>query len=552
MDERPRRYNMRDRRKKKKGILLREWEPEYKKLCKDNQKRIPQQQTTTAIRNAFAGGMLQQLRISLKCQLSGQRVKVPARYADCKHIECFDLETFLQMKTKANLLVCPICQNDVEDASNTGLENLRIDRYIENVLSTLPNAMHIDLQPDGSFTEVHEQAVAREAPAVIDDIEADVQDGNTPVFEIKQEVTDCHISYITLGDSDEEGEEETSTCNVNINSLMPLDIDVKPEICQELQSTPSDPNKVTRVNSCLYVVEDAVIDFSPPEAPQMLVTNYVHSAEEDESQSAIGGGAEKISKSKNVDSVLQEQLGAISELSTATAKGVIETHDIYNFGISLAIRENKFETNAGDHSCGTIEDVQDSNVTNASAIVTESGNNVFACCELCNSRVSKHDKRHEMRQHHKCDQCSFSSPKRSQLNIHMLSHAGIKIYECDHCPYITNDLRNLKKHMRQHPEERNRYARRAQTKQGKLKFIHESYEFWLSYNSADGLKSSWRCAKFQKSACQCRIQVEKATNKVIKKFGDHNGHGIDPVSIPAQLFKNNVKQRAAVTVEVNI
>ncbi|KAI1705326.1 FLYWCH zinc finger domain-containing protein [Ditylenchus destructor] len=46
------------------------------------------------------------------------------------------------------------------------------------------------------------------------------------------------------------------------------------------------------------------------------------------------------------------------------------------------------------------------------------------------------------------------------------------------------------------------------TEKGNLKFVYESHEFWQYKTSKDHLKSFWRCAKFQKAACPCRIQTE--------------------------------------------
>ncbi|KAI1701427.1 MIZ/SP-RING zinc finger domain-containing protein [Ditylenchus destructor] len=180
MAEPSRRYNLRDTRKKTQGVVLKRWEAEFSKLIKNENRRIPLETVKSAIRSGFEDDLFEHWRITLKCQLSGQRIKVPARYADCTHIECFDLETFLRMKTQKNLLVCPICQKEVEKP----LANLRIDEYIETVLSTLPDAMQVELLRDGSFREVHEEFVVE--PSVINDEEPFVQESNTSSSNVKQ------------------------------------------------------------------------------------------------------------------------------------------------------------------------------------------------------------------------------------------------------------------------------------------------------------------------------------------------------------------------------
>ncbi|KAI1695608.1 c2H2-type zinc-finger domain-containing protein [Ditylenchus destructor] len=178
------------------------------------------------------------------------------------------------------------------------------------------------------------------------------------------------------------------------------------------------------------IEDDFVDDFYSPEASQTFVTNYVQSAEENEQESAAGGGAEKISEAKNDDSVLQEQIGGISELSIANAKGGIETHqhEICGVGDEYPTEPNYEQIeNAKDRKC-------------------ESGNKVFAGRNSGNGRVSKH----KNGQHHKCDQCSFSSIKSSLLVTHMRFHASTNIHKCGQCPYITNNTAHLKRHIRRH------------------------------------------------------------------------------------------------------
>ncbi|KAI1704601.1 MIZ/SP-RING zinc finger domain-containing protein [Ditylenchus destructor] len=224
MAESPRRYNLRNTSKKPQGMLLKRWQMEYSKLISNQNRRIPLETVKTAIHSAFEDGMFEQWRITLKCPLSGQRIKVPARYADCTHIECFDLEAFLRMKTQKNLLVCPICQKEVEKP----LTNLRIDTYIETVLSTQPHAMQVELLSDGSFTEVFEEFVV--VPNVINDEEPFVQDSNAPSFNVKQEVLEDADEFITLSNSEDGYVEEIAIVETKPISFMPLNMDIKPKI----------------------------------------------------------------------------------------------------------------------------------------------------------------------------------------------------------------------------------------------------------------------------------------------------------------------------------
>ncbi|KAI1701181.1 MIZ/SP-RING zinc finger domain-containing protein [Ditylenchus destructor] len=224
MAESSRRYNLRNTRKKPQGVLLELWEVEYSKVISNKNRRIPSEKVKTAIRSAFEDGMFEQWRITLKCPLSGHRIRVPGRYADCTHIECFDLEAFLRMKTQKNIRVCPICQKEIEKP----LTNLRIDRYIETVLSTMPDSMQVELLPDGSFTEVHEKFVVE--PNVISDEEPFVQDNNALSLEIKQEISEENVECTMLSDGEDEPMEEIAIIDIKSISLMPLNMDIKPNI----------------------------------------------------------------------------------------------------------------------------------------------------------------------------------------------------------------------------------------------------------------------------------------------------------------------------------
>lgn len=48
--------------------------------------------------------------VSLKCPVSFKRMTLPARGQDCKHIQCFDLESYLLHNLERNTWRCPICE----------------------------------------------------------------------------------------------------------------------------------------------------------------------------------------------------------------------------------------------------------------------------------------------------------------------------------------------------------------------------------------------------------------------------------------------------------
>ena len=50
------------------------------------------------------------IKVSLKCPITYRRISLPARGHDCKHIQCFDLESYLQLNCERGSWKCPVCR----------------------------------------------------------------------------------------------------------------------------------------------------------------------------------------------------------------------------------------------------------------------------------------------------------------------------------------------------------------------------------------------------------------------------------------------------------
>jgi zinc finger MIZ domain-containing protein len=50
------------------------------------------------------------LKVSLKCPITFKKIVLPARGHDCKHIQCFDLESYLQLNCERGSWRCPVCK----------------------------------------------------------------------------------------------------------------------------------------------------------------------------------------------------------------------------------------------------------------------------------------------------------------------------------------------------------------------------------------------------------------------------------------------------------
>ncbi|XP_065181044.1 E3 SUMO-protein ligase PIAS1-like [Sycon ciliatum] len=86
------------------------------------------------------------LRISLKCPLGTTRLVYPGRSINCKHVNCFDMASFLQMNEKNGSWVCPICDCPAI------YDSLMIDGLMKELLDKCPSSVdHIEHKADGTW-----------------------------------------------------------------------------------------------------------------------------------------------------------------------------------------------------------------------------------------------------------------------------------------------------------------------------------------------------------------------------------------------------------------
>ncbi|KAG9341008.1 hypothetical protein JZ751_019761, partial [Albula glossodonta] len=86
------------------------------------------------------------IKVSLKCPITFRRIQLPARGHDCKHVQCFDLESYLQLNCERGTWRCPVCKyveilKGDETLSKTALlEGLEVDQYMWGVLNAIQNS----------------------------------------------------------------------------------------------------------------------------------------------------------------------------------------------------------------------------------------------------------------------------------------------------------------------------------------------------------------------------------------------------------------------------
>lgn len=98
---------------------------------------------------------------SLRDPVSFVKIKIAVRALSCKHIDCIDLETFLQLQMQAPTWICPICNSPLS------YKSLSPDGYFQDIIDrTGPEVSEVEIEPNGTWKVV----------ALSDDEETDSDD----------------------------------------------------------------------------------------------------------------------------------------------------------------------------------------------------------------------------------------------------------------------------------------------------------------------------------------------------------------------------------------
>lgn len=90
-------------------------------------------------------------RVTMQCPLSHRRVSTPVRSERCRHVECFDLDSYLQLarSTRFPRWQCPKCNAPARPSQ------LQIDPWMAGLLADFPpSCLEVDVEPDGSASLV--------------------------------------------------------------------------------------------------------------------------------------------------------------------------------------------------------------------------------------------------------------------------------------------------------------------------------------------------------------------------------------------------------------
>uniref|UniRef100_A0A3P9PPP0 Zinc finger, MIZ-type containing 1a n=1 Tax=Poecilia reticulata TaxID=8081 RepID=A0A3P9PPP0_POERE len=94
------------------------------------------------------------IKVSLKCPITFRRIQLPARGHDCKHVQCFDLESYLQLNCERGTWRCPVLKLGViENYSNSYFEEVTIDPTCSWRPVPIKSELHIKEDPDGPLAK---------------------------------------------------------------------------------------------------------------------------------------------------------------------------------------------------------------------------------------------------------------------------------------------------------------------------------------------------------------------------------------------------------------
>lgn len=87
-------------------------------------------------------------KVSLQCPLMKFRIQLPTRATTCKHVQCFDLESYLMMNEKKPTWMCPVCDQ------YSPFDNLIIDSLFREILQKCSDCEEVQFNAEAEWSKI--------------------------------------------------------------------------------------------------------------------------------------------------------------------------------------------------------------------------------------------------------------------------------------------------------------------------------------------------------------------------------------------------------------
>jgi hypothetical protein len=153
--------------------------------------------------------------VSLRCPISKTRIKIPCRFKECTHVQCFDVSSYLQLNEKSPNWKCPVCN------IRYYWKSLVIDGYMQNILNNVSSDVdsvtvevngtwHIEKFQSHLDKNLHyESEEDEEENRFLAKLEAEIKGENSSVIDL------------TLSDDENKNSKSSNSISYTISSSLP-------------------------------------------------------------------------------------------------------------------------------------------------------------------------------------------------------------------------------------------------------------------------------------------------------------------------------------------
>lgn len=138
------------------------------------------------------------MKVSLRCPLALTRIKTPVKGKRCQHVQCFDLDNYLEYTRRSSKFECPVCNKPTAQPAM-----LVISPYITHALSEHQDCDEVEISADGSMVRVEPMKTGVASDDEDDDMEPKETKDMATSRHRSSAPKACEVVDLTL-DSDDE------------------------------------------------------------------------------------------------------------------------------------------------------------------------------------------------------------------------------------------------------------------------------------------------------------------------------------------------------------